>query len=428
MAVDIQQIKNAGISQRVVDYIDSGVDADIKESVLQDEAMEDTINAISATETVPEDAIEITTDDNEAAAQIESGSGKTFVLRGDLNFNRPLNIPDDITIYVDGTISKFGNHTPERVDDENNGNLADAVFRVDNKSNVKLIGVDNAKLVSNFRGTGVYIEGSDNVEVRGFDIGNVWEGVVAHEGSSNVKILNNYIHDVGKRAIWTLGSEKVEAAHNFIENAGADGFDWDARSTASVAYENVVVGWRRWAGFVEEGAQDSYFAKNLGIMAEFEYTHPEPEVVPDTIFTSGWADNGTSPRPPRLNENNYFIGNTMFRPSGYTRSRSGGGYFAKRNQQGKGTTFFWGNKGNVGDARNSNGNTPDSAENPNDLWYNAQIESTIPEQGQSDLNRFENLFPVLGSSDSDLPTLSTDSLLVSEPTEDAFIPTSESFL
>ncbi|VEP17378.1 conserved hypothetical protein [Hyella patelloides LEGE 07179] len=397
MAIDIQQIRNAGISQRATDYINN-LNADRKEAVLQDEAMEDTINAINATDSVPEDAIEITTADRNAASQIENGQGKTFVLRGNLNFNKTLRIPNDVTIYVDGTITKNGSHSADFYDDENTNDSVDAVFRVDDRSNVKLIGVNNAKLVSNQRATGVYIEGSDNVEVRGFDIGNVWEGVVAHWGNNDVKIFNNYIHDTGKRAIWSLGSDGTEAAHNFIENAGGDGFDWDAYATGNVAYENVVVGWRRWAGFVEEGAQDSYFAKNMAIMAEFEYKHPDPNNVPDsTQYTMGWADNGTTPGINRLTQNNYFIGNTLFKPSSYTRRKSGGDYFAKRNQQGKGKTYFWGNKGNVGFALNSNSDVPDSQQNPQDSWYQAEFAPTVA-PGQSTLDKFENLFPVFGSS------------------------------
>ena len=273
MAVTIQTVKDAGISQRAIDYIYNVIDPEQRKAVLEDEAFKDTINAIRGTDSVPNDAIEITTANQAAIAQIENGQGKTFVLRGNLNFGRTLSVPSNTTIYVDGTITLNGNYKPTSSGNENKGDDVDAVFRVDDQSNVKLIGVNNAKLVGNQRSTGVYVEGSSNVEVKGFDIGNVWEGVVAHWGNRDVKILNNYIHDTGKRAIWGLGSQSVQAAHNFIENAGADGFDWDAYSTGNVAYENVVVGWRRWAGFVEEGAQDSYFAKNLGIMAEFEYMH-----------------------------------------------------------------------------------------------------------------------------------------------------------
>ncbi|MGK7950415.1 MAG: right-handed parallel beta-helix repeat-containing protein [Xenococcaceae cyanobacterium] len=306
--MDIQKLKEAGISQRAINYLYNTINSEQKKAVLEDEAFQDTIEAIRATDSVPQNAIEITEASQNAIAQIENGRGKTFVLRGNLNFGKTLNIPSDVTIYIDGTITKNGSHKPKFYDDENKGNSVDAVFRVDDKSNVKLIGVNNAKLVSNNRATGVYIEGSSNVEVRGFDIGNVWESVVAHWGNSNVRIFNNYIHDTGKRAIWSLGSEKTQAAHNFIENAGGDGFDFDALTTANVAYENVVIGWRRWAGFVEEGVQDSYYAKNLGIMAEFEYKHPEPNVVPDrNLYPMGWADNGTTEKIPRLTSNNYFM-------------------------------------------------------------------------------------------------------------------------
>ena len=306
-----------------------------------------------------------------------------------------------------------GNHSASSYDDENTGNSVDAVFRVDDKSNVKLIGVNNAKLIGNQRSTGVYIEGSSNVEVRGFDIGNVWEGVVSHWGNQDVKIFNNYIHDTGKRAIWSLGSERTQAAHNFIENAGGDAFDWDAYSNGSVAYENVIVGWRRWAGFVEEGAQNSYFAKNIGIMAEFEYMHPDPDKIPDKGYTMGFADNGTTAKISRPTKDNYFIGNSMWKPSSYTRKASGGAYFSKRNQGGKGQTYFWGNTGNVGFANESNNNTPDSNENPQDVWYKANIKSTVA-PGQSALDKFEASLSYTGGNPAPNPNPNPNKLITVE--------------
>ena len=402
MAVNIQTVKEAGISRRAVDYIYNVIDPDQRKAVLADETFKDTINAIRGTDSVPTNAIEITKANQASIAQIENGQGKTFVLRGNLNFGKTLNIPSGATIYVDGAITMNGNHSASFYDDENTGNSVDAVFRVDDKSNVKLIGVNNAKLIGNQRSTGVYIEGSSNVEVRGFDIGNVWEGVVAHWGSKDVKILNNYIHDTGKRAIWSLGSEGVQAAHNFIENAGGDAFDWDAYSNGSVAYENVAVGWRRWAGFVEEGAQNSYFAKNIGIMAEFEYMHPDPDKIPDKGYTMGFADNGTTAKISRPTKDNYFIGNSMWKPSSYTRKASGGAYFSKRNQGGKGQTYFWGNTGNVGFANGSNNNTPDSSENPQDIWYKANIKPTVA-PGQSTLDKFEASLSYTGGNPAPNP-------------------------
>ncbi len=254
MIVNIQEVKEAGISQRAIDYIYNTIDPEPKQAILEDEAFKDTIKAIRATDSIPQNAIEITTADQNAIAEIENGQGKTFVLRGNLNFGKTLNIPSNVTIYVDGTITKNGSHVAKFYDDENKGNSVDAVFRVDG-----------------------------------------------------------------------------------------------------------------WAGFVEEGAQNSYFAKNLAIMAEFEYKHPDPNNVPDTTYTIGWADNGTTANIPRLTQNNYFIGNTLFRPSSHNRQKSGGGYFARRNQQGKGQTYFWGNKGNVGFATDSRSNSPDSQENPQDI-------------------------------------------------------------
>ena len=138
MAVDIQNVKAAGISQRAIDYIYNGIDSEQKRTVLEDEAFKDTINALASTDTVPESAIEITTADKNSITQIENGAGKTFVLRGNLNFGQTLNIPSNATIYVDGSITLNGDHKPKRIDDENKGDAVDAVFRVDGKSNVKL--------------------------------------------------------------------------------------------------------------------------------------------------------------------------------------------------------------------------------------------------------------------------------------------------
>ena len=195
--------------------------------------------------------------------------------------------------------------------------------------------------------------------------------------------------DLAGKVRYTLGSDRVNLAHNFVENAGFDDIDFDAWVTDNVAYENVVVGWRRWAGFVEEGAQDSYFASNIGVMTEFEFVNP---FFKADIFTSGWADNGTTQATlSRLTANNFFIGNTLFKPSSYSRTKSGGDYFAKPGPRGKGETFFWGNKGNVGFAEDSPGDVDDALNKPNDTWYRAEwVDSVAP--GQAKLNEFNTLF------------------------------------
>ena len=115
MIVSIQEVKEAGISQRAIDYI-----YNTKQAILEDEAFKDTIKAIRATDSIPQNAIEIATADQNAIAQIKNGQGKTFVLRSNLNFVKTLSIPSNVTIYVDGTITKKGldlyflpSHAPE---------------------------------------------------------------------------------------------------------------------------------------------------------------------------------------------------------------------------------------------------------------------------------------------------------------------------
>ena len=78
MAVNIQTVKEAGISQRAVDYIYNLIDPEQRKAVLADEAFKDTINAIRGTDSVPKNAIEITTSDQNAIAQIENGQGENL--------------------------------------------------------------------------------------------------------------------------------------------------------------------------------------------------------------------------------------------------------------------------------------------------------------------------------------------------------------
>lgn len=380
-------LTEAGISQRATDYLNNVIDPEQTDAIFADPAFVNTLNAIRSSDTVPKGTTEITNVGQ--LSNIESGG--TYVIRGDLELTENINVPNNVTIYVDGTLRKDGAHVATDGLDENKGNDVDAFFRVDDASNVELIGVDNAQLIGNQRVTGVYIEGSEDIIIRGFDVGNVWEGIVAHEGNEDVDILNNYVHDVSKRALWTLGADRVNLVHNFIENANWDGIDFDARVEDNVAFENVVVGWTRSAGFVEEGAQNNYFASNIGIMAEFEFLNPD---LADERFTFGWNDNGTTnPSVPRPTANNFFINNAMYRPSSYSRPKSGGAYAALRGPgpQGKGQTFFWGNRGNVGFTRGTPGDFDDAANNPRDTWYRAEwVDSVAP--GQTKLNEFNTLF------------------------------------
>ncbi|MEM8945354.1 MAG: hypothetical protein AAGD11_09235 [Planctomycetota bacterium] len=396
--------QQAGISQVAIDLINNNP---YSSTILADDALINTLNAIATTQTAPPTAQVITSEAGFASITAGTvGSPNEYLIQGDLTVTGTFEVPSNVHIYVDGSIFKQGAFTSPDVHSTENGD--DAIFRLTNADNVKLIGVNNALLHSNpdLSSTAphtpaIYIgNDSDNVEVDGFEIANVWEGIVARSGGldiDNTTITNNYIHGTVKRAIWSLGSNDLEAAHNFIENPGVDGLDWDAFTMSATAYENVVLGAGRWAGFVEEGAQDSYFIRGLAVMADMGN--------PNIGFQLGWADNGSSanfvgnnPDPASWTQDNYFIDNVVFESAQFPPSGQGGGgdYFAKENA-GKGQTYFWANRGfGAGQSPNNF----DSAE-----WLN-----TIPTAGGpggtingvqilSDLNTKFNSFEVLATGD-----------------------------
>ena len=343
-------LQDAGISQRVIDYIDN---LPWTTEILTDTTLTNTLDALVGTQVAPGNATVLTSVGD--LSQITAGTvanPNVYLIQGDLSITNTIAVPSNVHIYVDGSIFKPGNFTaPGGVHSvENTGTNADAIFRLNGSDNVKLIGVNDALLhstpnlsVNSPHSTGIFIGGqSTNVEVDGFEIAFVWNGVAAHPFNiHDVTITNNYIHDTLDRAIWSLGTTNLRAAHNFIENPGIDGLDWDAFTNDAIGYENVSIGAGRWAGFVEEGTEDSYFIRGLGILADFGN--------PNRGFMLGWADNGSSqffvnnnPNPDQWTEHNYFIDNVIFNPGNIP--NSGGDYFAKNNH-GKGPTYFWANRG-----------------------------------------------------------------------------------
>lgn len=342
LSVTLGDLSNAGISQRTIDHIDTNP---YEAQILSEETLANTLAGLNQTQVAPANAQLITSEARFSSIQ----SGGVYLIQGDLTVTGTFEVPSNVTIYVDGSIFKQGVFTaPGGVHSTENG--TDSIFRLSGSDNVQLIGVNNALLHGNPNlnanapnTTAIYIhENADNIEIDGFEIANVWEGVVARSlAIDNVTVTNNYIHDTAKRAVWSLGATNFRATHNFVENAGVDSFDWDAFTMSAVGYENVSIGAGRWAGFVEEGAQDSAFIRGLALMVDFGN--------PNRGYPLGWADNGSSPNfvsnqpdPAKWTQHNYFIDNVVFEPPSF--NTGGGDYFAKYNA-GKGPTYFWANRG-----------------------------------------------------------------------------------
>jgi hypothetical protein len=170
------------------------------------------------------------------------------------------------------------------------------------------------------------------------------------------------------------------AVHNFIEAPGWDGFDWDAYSSNATAFENVVIGAGRWAGFVEEGSQGDRIVRNLNLMADL------PPVRSDRYtYHMGWCDNGTTQgiidAAGPLTDNNYFVQNISIEASAYA-GNGNGNYFANKNAD-KGWTWFWGNE-ELGTSHGTTGN----------YWYQAVWTDTVPTQGQQWIDSLQTLWGV----------------------------------
>ena len=319
----------AGISDETTDYINSMQYAD---KVLDNQSFQNCLGAIIHSETVPTNAIELTKIDDFSTMK----SGNTYVIRGDFTITQEIKIPSRCNVYVDGSIHRDGNHSGS------GENSADVIFRILSRSKVNLIGVNNARLTGNQKVTAVYVDKSSYVTVQGFDIGNMWEGLVARGSNKYITYKNNYVHYTAKRAIWIITSQYCEVVHNFCDMPKYDGVDFDAYAKNNVAFENVAVGAGRWAGFVEEAAADNRFIRNIGIMKNNLGG-----------WQMGWADNGTTVgvynQSGQLTRDNYFVDNLMIQPREFTSKQGGGYFFAKASTHNgvvlKGMTYFWHNTG-----------------------------------------------------------------------------------
>jgi len=179
-----QTLEEAGISERAREFIrQSG----FENQIVNDERLQYCLNGIIFSEPVPTGATMITTVNqliNLSPGTINSP--KTYFADGEfiLNANQTIDIPSHINLYVRGRIFKLGAHTTVTPGgDKGPENNVEHIFYFKNSRNVRVVGIDNALVESNPEGdeynraTGFYLEGSNNVEIRGFHIKNVWEGV-----------------------------------------------------------------------------------------------------------------------------------------------------------------------------------------------------------------------------------------------------------
>ena len=350
-------LSDAGISSRVEGKISSSGYA---QSILSDPAMVNTLNAICQKDSAPAAAQVITS--VSGLGQISSGG--TYVIRGDLTLSAAFAPPANTTIYLDGTLRRnCASHQGENI-----GYVVD----LKDASQSKLIGLGGARISSNWNCTGVRVRTANGVLIQDLEIFNVYQGVALEWNAIGTVVRDNYIHDTTRRALWLLWAHESDLVHNFIENAGWDGIDWDAGVRDNRGYQNVMVGWGRWAGFVEEGAHDNQIVQNLALMAYFEN--------PSDMYTMGWADNGNQAGPGPTYDN-YFVGNSIYQPSGYSKppgkSGAGGDYFAKGQKE---WTYFWGNKG-YGAGRSTTN------------WVKAQWLDSIPAAGQTMINQLAASYP-----------------------------------
>ncbi len=421
-SVTIADLTAAGINAQATNYIDTNT---YRNQILAEPILANVLTGLNHSHTVPANATVITS--GSQFSQITAGTTnnpKNYLIQGNITRTSSFDVPSNVNIYVDGSIFYAGTFTaPGGVHSaENTGTSASAIFRVMGKQNVNIIGINNAVLhstndlnVNSPHASAVVMgNGSDNITVEGFEIHHVWEGVVAHGGGlDNIVVKNNYIHDTLDRAIWSLLTTNFRAVHNFIQNAGVDSLDWDFNTQYAIAYENVSLGAGRWAGFVEESTNDSYFIRGLAIMADFEN--------PNSGWQMGWADNGTKSNPAwGLTENNYFIDNVVYQqPGSFITSNGspggGGSYFAKEGTYGKGPTWFWGNRGfGVGDPPHASGSS----------WVNAFWDDNIPNVPSGNPNLPVNPTQLLadlnaqynGVTDTTVPVVTVDALQTTDDT------------
>jgi hypothetical protein len=371
----------AGISDETSDHINT---MQYSEEVLDHPSFQNCLAALVHSEAVPSDAIELTTVDDFTSMT----SGNTYVIRGNFTITKEIKIPSRCTVYVDGSIHRDGNFNGE------GENSTDVIFRILSGSNINLFGVNNARLTGNHKVTAVYVDKSKNVTVQGFDIGDMWEGLVARKDNTYITFKNNYIHGISKRAIWIIVSHYCEVVHNFCDMPGYDGVDFDAFAKNNIAFENVSIGAGRWAGFVEEAAAENKFIRNIGIMKN----NPG-------LWQMGWADNGTTEKvynnSGQLTRDNYFVDNLMIEPREFTNKDGGGDYFAKASTVDdvllKGMTYFWRNTG-YGCGKGSR-------------MDNAEWRDTLPQEGADWIDELDAKYNTASSIKTNTKLQPNDSFL-----------------
>ncbi len=369
-------LAEAGISQAAIDVIDNvngtfegdigdnnnGV-ADIvyTDLFLDDITVQNTLDAIISSQTVPSGASVIT---NVAGlSSITAGtnaSPNVYVLVGDFTITSDIDVPSNVHIYLIGSITYVGSYTTPDIFNNGSGeseNREEAIFSLSGSRNVKLIGIDNAQLIGNpnlassnphVNGVLIRFSGSTNVEVAGFEMRALWQGVTADFGTSNITVKNNYIVDSVKRGIWFLGTTDSVATHNFVENSGADGIDFDAFVADSVAYENVLLGNGRFAFFVEEGANNNFSVRQVSVLQRMGNPN-QFRADGSSRFMLGNASNGTgnffvNNNPGLVTRDNFFIDNTTFQPSSQFNNQ-GGRFIATGDNLQVGNSYFYGNLG-----------------------------------------------------------------------------------
>ncbi len=288
----------AGISTRAFNFLEAHPRWD--SSLKSEPTLATVLDALNAPDpTVPANAQVITT----VAGLSGIVPGGVYHLDGDFVLSGSLNVRSNTTLYVSGSLTLKNQSM-------SNGWATKAVVDISG-ANIRVIGLDNAKIVSDQTASGFWVYDATNVLIQGFDIGFTEQAFTARWNVYTAVFRNNYCHDLSRRAIHTVssgGAGYIVAKHNFIDWA-SDGYDFDYKSTNCIAFENVIVGTSRWVGYMEEGTQSSRTVGNLGVMAKwFGESH-----------MMGICDNGTTLRTfqltGRLTMNNYFVKNVVYGPT-----------------------------------------------------------------------------------------------------------------
>jgi len=298
MADVAEDMVMAGISSRAFNFLESH--PRWNSSLKAEPTLATVLKALNAPDpAVPANAQVITT----TAGLSSIVPGGVYYLDGNFTLSAPLNVRSNTTVYVRGSLTLINQPMVD-------GWATKAVVDISG-SNIRLIGLENAKIISDQTASGFWIYDASKVLIEGFDIGFTEQAFTARWNVNSAVFRKNYCHDLSRRAIHTVSggsSGHIVAKHNFVDWA-ADGYDFDYVSTNSIAFENVIVGASRWIGYMEEGTQSSRAVCNLGVMAKwFGESH-----------MMGMCDNGTTLRTfqltGRLTMNNYFVKNVVYGPT-----------------------------------------------------------------------------------------------------------------